>query len=54
MRVLQEEIREEIDRRFKKKQKTYTDVWNHNTAAGSIGKTDGMYYLMKKLRGICG
>lgn len=53
-RIIQEEIQEEIDRKIKKKQKTYHDVWNHNTVAGSLGKVDGMYCLTKKLRGICG
>lgn len=53
-RVIQEEIRKEIDNKIKKKQKTYTDVWNHKTIAASIGEVTGMYCLTKKLRGICG
>jgi hypothetical protein len=53
-RIIQEEIKEELDRKIKKKQKTFSDVWNHNTIAGSLGKVDGMYCLTKKLRGICG
>lgn len=52
-RVIQEKMREEIDEQIKKKQKTYTEVWNHSTVAGSLGKVDGMYCLTKKLRGIC-
>jgi hypothetical protein len=52
-RVIQEEIREAIDQRIKKKQKTYTEVWNHNTVAGKLGRVDGMYCLTKKLRGFC-
>jgi hypothetical protein len=51
-RVIQEEIRKEVNERIKKKQKTYTDVWNHQTVATSIGLVDGMYCLTKKLRGI--
>jgi len=53
-RKIQEEIKEEIDKKIRKKQKTYTDVWNHDTVAGSTGLVNGMYYLTKKLRGICG
>lgn len=53
-RVIQEEIRKEIDNKIKKKQKTYTDVWNHETVAASIGEVTGIYCLTKKLRGICG
>lgn len=53
-REIQEDIRTAIEQQIKKKQKTYTDVWNHNTVAGSLGRIDGMYYLTKKLRGICG
>ncbi len=53
-REIQEEIRAEFDKQIKKNQKHYTDVWNHNTLAGSIGRVDGMYHLTKKLRGICG
>lgn len=53
-REIQEEVKREMDQRIKKKQKTYTDVWNHTTVAGSIGRVDGMYQLTKKLRGICG
>lgn len=53
-RVIQEEIRKALDQEVKKKQKTFTDVWTHDTVAGSIGKVDGMYCLTKKLRGICG
>jgi hypothetical protein len=53
-RVIQEEIRKEIDKQIKKKQKIYTDVWNHETIAASIGEITSMYCLTKKLRGICG
>jgi hypothetical protein len=53
-RVIQEEIKEAIDQQIKKKQKKYTEVWNHSTVAGNLGKVDGMYCLTKKLRGICG
>ena len=52
-RVIQEKMREEIDEQIKKKQKTYTEVWNHSTVAGNLGKVDGMYCLTKKLRRIC-
>ncbi len=37
---------------IKRKQKTYTDVWNHQTVAESIGLVDGKYCLTKELRGI--
>jgi len=53
-RIIQEEIRKEVDKQVKKKQKSYTDVWNHETVAGSTGLVNGMYCLTKKLRGICG
>jgi 5-carboxymethyl-2-hydroxymuconate isomerase len=53
-RVIQEEIRKEVDKQVKKKQKIYTDVWRHETVAGSTGLVNGMYCLTKKLRGICG
>lgn len=53
-RVIQEEIKEAIEQQIKKNQKKYTEVWNHNTVAGSLGRVDGMYCLTKKLRGICG
>ena len=51
-RIVQEEIRREIKEEIKKKQKTYTDVWSHQTVAASIGLVDGMYCMTKKLRGI--
>lgn len=53
-RKLQEAIRKEMDQKIKQKQKAYTDVWNHETVVGSTGLVNGMYYLKKKLRGICG
>lgn len=53
-RIIQEEIQKEVDQRIKKKRKTFTDVWNNQTVAASIGKVDGMYQFTKKLRGICG
>ncbi len=53
-REIQDEIRRALDQQIKKKQKKYTDVWNSDTVAGSLGKVDGMYCLTKKLRGICG
>ena len=53
-REIQEEIRIEVDDRIRHKRKTYTEVWNHNTVAGSLGRVDGMYCMTKKLRGICG
>lgn len=53
-REIQEEIRIGVDNRIKHKRKTYTEVWNHNTVAGSLGRVDGMYCMTKKLRGICG
>lgn len=53
-RIIQEEVRKEVDRQVKRRQKTYTDVWNHETVAGSTGLVNGMYCLTKKLRGICG
>ena len=53
-RIIQEEIRKEVDKQVKRKQKTYTDVWNHETVAGSTGLVNGIYCLTKKLRGICG
>ena len=53
-RIIQDEIRKEVDKQIKRKQKTYTDVWNHETVAASMGLVNGMYYLTKKLRGICG
>lgn len=52
-REIQDEIKQAIDHQIKKRQKTYTDVWNHSTVAGSLGRVDGMYCLTKKLRGIC-
>lgn len=52
-RIIQEEIKEAINQKIRKKQKRYTDVWNNTTVAGSIGRVDGMYCLTKKLRGIC-
>ena len=54
VRVIQEEIRKEVDKKIKKRQKVYTDVWNHETVAASTGEVTGMYQLTKKLRGICG
>ena len=54
LRVIQEEILKEVDKQIKKKQRVYTDVWNHETVAASIGEVTGMYNLTKKLRGICG
>ena len=53
-RMLQEEIRRDVDKQIKKRQKMYTDVWNHETIAASIGEVTGVYHLTKKLRGICG
>lgn len=53
-RVIQEEIKKVLDQQIRKKQKTFTEVWNQSTVAGSLGKVDGMYCLTKKLRGICG
>lgn len=53
-RQIQEEIRKEVDLKIRKRQKTYTEVWNHETVAGSTGLVNGMYCLTKKLRGICG
>jgi hypothetical protein len=51
-RMIQDEIKIEVDKEIKRKQKTYTDVWNHQTVAGSTRLVDGMYCLTKKLRGI--
>lgn len=53
-RIIQEEIRKEMDQKIKKKQKAHNDTWQHTTVAGSLGRMDGMYCLTKKLRGICG
>jgi hypothetical protein len=51
-RIIQEEIRKEVNKEIKRKRNAYTDAWNHQTVAGSIGLVDGMYCLTKKLRGI--
>jgi hypothetical protein len=53
-RIIQEEIKKEVDQQIKRKQQIYTDTWNHETIAASIGEVTGMYQLTKKLRGICG
>lgn len=53
-RIIQEEIRKEVDRQIKRKQQIYTDTWNNETIAASIGEVTGIYQLTKKLRGICG
>ena len=53
-RMIQEELKEAMDQKIRKKQKTYNEVWQHTTIAGSLGCIDGMYCLTKKLRGICG
>jgi hypothetical protein len=53
-REIQEEIKNAMYQEIKNKQKIITDVWNHSTVARNIGRVDGMYFLTKKLRGICG
>jgi len=53
-RKVKQEIIDEYDKRIRIKRKTYTDMWNRQSVATSIGRTDGMYYAFKSLRGICG
>jgi hypothetical protein len=53
-RIIQEIIQKEAEKQIRKKQKTITDVWNHSIISGKEGQINGMYYLTKKLRGICG
>ena len=53
-REMVEEIKEMMDQSIRKRRKTYTDVWSHQTTAGSVGVVNGMYHLTKALRGICG
>ncbi len=53
-REIREEIQQQFDSEIKIKRKQYTDAWESSTVAAQIGKTDGLYYKLKGLRGICG
>lgn len=53
-REIREAIQRQFDSEIKKKRKQYTDAWESSTVAVQMGKTDGLYYKLKALRGICG
>lgn len=53
-REIREEIQRQYDSEIKKKRKQYADIWSRSTIVAQTGKTDGIYYAMKTLRGICG
>lgn len=53
-REITEEIRKKVDQEIKKKRKRFTDVWDKQTAAMSVGKRTAMYKLGQQLRGIPG
>lgn len=53
-REIKMDIQRQFDNEIKKKRKKYTDVWESTTMAAISGKTDGLYFKIKALRGICG
>jgi len=53
-REITQEIRNKADQEIKKKRKKYTDVWDKQTIAMSIGKRTAVYKWTQQLRGITG
>ncbi len=51
-RVIREEIRNKVDNEIKRKRGRFTDVWDKQTAAMSVGKRTLLYKWSKQLRGI--
>lgn len=53
-REITEEVRKKVDQEIKKKRQQFTDVWDKQTSALSIGKRNTMYKWAQQLRGIVG
>lgn len=51
---IKKEIQEQYDREIKKRRKKYSDAWETSLVEAQSGKTDGLHYALKSLRGICG
>ncbi|WP_066507747.1 ISLre2 family transposase [Abyssisolibacter fermentans] len=53
-REIKEAIQRKVDKEIKRKREKYLDVWRSDTTVSESGKISGLYYSLKKLRGICG
>ncbi|WP_066495576.1 ISLre2 family transposase [Abyssisolibacter fermentans] len=51
---IKKEIQHKIDAKIKMKRLKYLEVWKSDTTVEKIGKTNGLYNVLKSLRGICG